>query len=69
MDRIQSHLQEVNLIGKLADLKEEHYRNTLLLTALMELLIGKGILTRQEIDSKVTELDSIMIPDSAYPIS
>jgi hypothetical protein len=69
MNRIQSHMQEVNMIAKLADLKEEHYRNSLLISALMELLIEKGLLKRQEIESKMVELDSLMTPDSAYPMS
>lgn len=69
MNRIHSHMQEVNMIAKLADLKDEHYRNSLLITALMELLIEKGVLKRQEIESKMVELDSLMTPDSAYPMS
>ena len=69
MNRIHSHMQEVNWIGKLADLKEEHYRSTLLVTALMELLVAKGVMTRNEIESTMAELDRIMIPDPTYPIS
>lgn len=68
MNRIQSHMQEVNWIGKLADLKEEHYRNTLLVTTLMDLLIEKGVLTRQEIETRLAEVDRIMTPDPTYPI-
>jgi hypothetical protein len=62
-------MQEVNMIAKLADLKEEHYRNSLLLSAMMELLIDKGLLHRQDIETKMLELDSLMTPDSIYPIS
>ncbi len=69
MNRIHSHMQEVNMIAKLADLKEEHYRNSLLLSAMMELLIDKGLLHRQDIETKMLELDSLMTPDSIYPIS
>lgn len=69
MNRIHSHMQEINWIGKLADLKEEHYRNTLLVTALMDLLIEKGVLTRSELETRMAELDRIMIPDPTYPIS
>lgn len=69
MNRIHSHMQEVNMIAKLADLKEEHYRNSLLLSAMMELLIDKGLLHRQDIETKMMELDSLMTPDSTYPIS
>ena len=52
MNRIRPHIQDLNVIGKLADLKEEHYRNTLLVTSMMDLLIEKGILTRDEIEAK-----------------
>lgn len=69
MNRVRTHLQEVNMIGKLADLKEEHYRNTLLVTALMDLLIEKGVMTRDELEAKIAEVDRIMIPDPTYPIS
>ncbi|MEF3305328.1 hypothetical protein [Paenibacillus sp. GYB003] len=69
MNRIHSPMQEINWIGKLADLKEEHYRNTLLVAALMDLLIEKGVMTRGEIEAKMAELDRIMIPDPIYPIS
>ncbi len=69
MNRIHSYMQEVNMIAKLADLKEEHYRNSLLLSAMMELLIDKGLLHRQDIETKMLELDSLMTPDSIYPIS
>lgn len=68
MQRIPSHLEQIDLIGKLADLKEQHYRNTLALTALMELLFEKGILTQQEIQAKAAELDSLT-PPAANPIS
>ncbi len=69
MNRIHSPLEEVNWIGKLADLKEEHYRNTLLVTAMMELLIDKGLVTRGELAKKMAELDRIMTPDPTHPIS
>ncbi|WP_438445150.1 hypothetical protein [Gorillibacterium sp. sgz5001074] len=50
----------VDLVGKLADLKEEHYRTTLALTAIMELLTEKGLLTEQEIRSKAAALDVLV---------
>lgn len=69
MNRITASMQELNLIGKLADLKEEHYRNTLLVTALMDLLIEKGLLDRGELEMRMTEIDRIMTPDPIYPTS
>lgn len=63
MNRITSHLQEVDMIGKLADLKEANYKNTLILTALIELLIDKDILTRKEILAKASTLESDLLTD------
>ncbi|MEB3103204.1 hypothetical protein [Ferviditalea candida] len=70
MSRILSHLDEINVIGKLADLKEEHYRSLLILNGLIELLIEKGILTEQELRSKMSDLDTIHLrPHPQPPIS
>jgi hypothetical protein len=68
MNRIPSHIEEVNLIGKLADLKESHYLQSLLLSSLIEVLIDKGIITAQELTNKAQELDHASIPDSENPI-
>lgn len=51
-------MKEVQLIAKLADLQEVDYHNTLVLHALIELLIAKGLLTREELTDKMHELDS-----------
>ncbi|PWK16530.1 hypothetical protein [Tumebacillus permanentifrigoris] len=51
-------LSEVDMIAQLADLKEVDYKNTLVLTALVELLVDKGILTRQEVIQKARQLDT-----------
>ena len=53
-----SPMDEVNILAKLADLKEDHYHQLLALSAMMELLIEKGVLSREEIAQKTTELDS-----------
>ncbi|MDI3256674.1 MAG: hypothetical protein QJR01_02890 [Kyrpidia sp.] len=42
----------------IADLRETEYRNTLLLTALLEWLIEAGIVKREEIIRKIHELDA-----------
>jgi hypothetical protein len=59
MNRIQSHLEQVDLIGKVADLKDQHYRNTLALNAILELFIEKGLLTHAEIEAKAAALDAL----------
>lgn len=62
-------MDHVDLVAKLADLKEEHYRTTLALTAMLELLVEKGILTEQEIRSKAAALDVLehITPRGANP--
>lgn len=51
-------MKEVHLIAKLADLQEVDYHNTLVLHALIELLVAKGLLTHDELTAKVNELDT-----------
>jgi hypothetical protein len=67
VNRIKSHLDEVNMIGKLADLKSEHYNNTLILSALVELLIEKKVITQEELTSKAEEMDTPIL-GSSHPI-
>lgn len=59
-------MEQIDLIGKLADLKDQHYRNTLVLTAVLELLTEKGLLSEQEIRAKASELDAFT-PHEANP--
>ena len=47
-----SAMEHLNLAAKLADLKEDHYRILLTLSAMTELLIDKGLLTREELELK-----------------
>ncbi len=49
---------EVDIIAKLADLREVDYHNTLVLHSIIEILIEKGVLTREEILAKARQLDS-----------
>jgi len=51
-------VKDVNLIAKLADLKETDYHNTLVLHAVIELLVAKGLFTREELSRKMSELDT-----------
>lgn len=68
MNRINSHLDEVHLIAKLADLKESHYSHSIVLSALIELLIHKGIITAAELQSKTKEVDDMLTPIPSHPI-
>ncbi|MGW8958760.1 hypothetical protein [Paenibacillus sp. NPDC055715] len=60
MNQHRSAMDEVCMVAKLADLKDEHYRNTLALSTLIELLVDKGMVTREELERKAAELDRFM---------
>lgn len=62
-----SPMNEVNMIAKLADIKEEHYHQLVTLSAIMELLVEKGILSRAEIEQKALEIDGSMIQPTIPP--
>lgn len=57
MNRLNGLSAEVDIIAQLADLKEVDYKNTLVVTALVELLVEKGILERQDVIQKARQLD------------
>ncbi|KRF10680.1 hypothetical protein [Paenibacillus sp. Soil787] len=69
MNRIPSHFDEINMIGKLADLKDSHYHQSLVLSSLIQVLIDKGVITAQEIQLKSKELDVALTPNPIHPIS
>lgn len=57
-----SPMNEVNILAKLADMKEDHYHQLITLSAIIELLTEKGILTCEEIEKKALEIDGFMTP-------
>jgi hypothetical protein len=57
MKTASSAWSDVNIVGQLADLKEDQYRLTLALSTLMELLIEKGLITDEDIARKAHEVD------------
>lgn len=68
MESSLSSMDLVQFIGKLGDLKDEHYHLTLSLSALIELMIEKELITRRELEGKMSELDQLMIR-SPYPMA
>lgn len=62
-NRVSKHFNELEIVGKLADLKDSHYKNTLMLTAVIELLVDKGIFERNEILAKAEQLESDLLND------
>ncbi|MFD2672175.1 hypothetical protein [Marinicrinis sediminis] len=52
-----SPLEQVNLIGQLADLKETVYRQSLLISALTEVLIDHKMITQDELAQTAHRID------------
>lgn len=48
---------QVNAIAQIADLKEANYRNTLALSALLEILVEKGVLTPDDFHRKAAGME------------
>jgi len=49
---------ELEFLSQVADLKEIDYKNTLAIVSLIELLIDKGIITKDDIAMKSYQLDN-----------
>ena len=54
----------VQSMAKIADLAESHYRTTLALSALIELMVDKGFITPEEFHQKAADLEK---EDHAFP--
>lgn len=52
-------MSDVDILYQIANLKETDYKNILLLTSIVELLIEKGIFKRDELLEKIKQLDDI----------
>ncbi|AIQ61703.1 hypothetical protein [Paenibacillus borealis] len=68
MESFSTSMDLVQFIGKLGDLKDEHYHLILVQSALIELLIAKGLFSRQELEHQIAELDRLMT-GSPYPMA
>ncbi|AKL93543.1 hypothetical protein CACET_c00200 [Clostridium aceticum] len=56
-------VSEVDLIGQISDMKNIDYRNTLAIATLVELLVEKNIITRQEFARKAQLLDHMSLEE------
>ena len=54
----QDVMNTLDIVGQIADLKEIDHKNTLAIATFIELLIDKGLFTRQEFSQKAQELES-----------
>ncbi|SHI97649.1 hypothetical protein [Propionispora hippei] len=56
-------MKKLEMIGQLADLKEIDYKNTLSISVLLELLIEKNLITRQDFVRKARELEAATLAE------
>lgn len=56
-------MNQIDMIGQLADLKDTDYKNTLAISVLIELFIDKGLFTRDDFTHKATELEKSTISE------
>ncbi|WP_026478073.1 hypothetical protein [Alkaliphilus transvaalensis] len=56
-------MKEVDIIAQLSNLKDTDYRNTLAIATMIELLIEKNIITRQEFARKSYYLDNLTLEE------
>jgi len=56
-------MNNLEILGQIADLKDTDYKNTLALSVLIELLIEKGVFTRQEFALKARELEQASLAE------
>ena len=68
MERFPSSMDYVNMMAKLGDLKDEHYRNTLALSTIIELLIDKGILTRDLFFDVTADAVGMLVPGGSIAV-
>lgn len=52
-------MNKIDVIAQIGDIKEIEYRNTLAITSIIELLLEKNIISREDISSKAEELDKM----------
>lgn len=55
----------IQLGAQIADMKEVDYHNTLAIATLIQLLIDKGIITKDEVTAKARELDALSVEELA----
>ena len=52
-------MNKLDIIAQIGDLKEVEYRNVLAVTSIIEILLEKNIITKEDISKKAEELDKL----------
>jgi hypothetical protein len=52
-------VNKLDVIAQIGDMKEVEYRNTLAITSIIEILLEKNIISREDFAKKAEELDKL----------
>ena len=67
MNRIAESIEELDLVSKVADMKELQYQNMLLTHALIQLLADRQLIDKDEVLEKAREIDRLTL-DLDHPM-
>lgn len=56
-------MKDLNIVAQISKLKDTDYRNTLAIATLIELLIEKGVITKQEFSMRSFQLDKMPLEE------
>ncbi|EOD00536.1 hypothetical protein [Caldisalinibacter kiritimatiensis] len=59
-------MNDIDVFAEIGDLKEIDYRNTLAIASIIEVLVDKGIIDRNDIAKKARLLDSMTIDELRF---
>lgn len=57
-------MNKLEIISQLSDIKEVEYRNTLAITSIIELLVEKNLISKEDIAKKAAELDELAFSEA-----
>jgi hypothetical protein len=58
-------MNKLDVIAQIGDIKEVEYRNTLAITSIIEILLEKNIINREDIAKKAKELDQLAFMETS----
>jgi hypothetical protein len=56
-------MTKLDVIGQIADMKEVDYKNTLAIASIIEILIEKGIISKNDIAMKALQLENMTLDE------
>ena len=51
-------MSDIDILSQIVNLKEDDYKNTLILTGIIEILVEKKIISKNDLIEKVKEIDT-----------